>query len=121
MKRNDSQNCAYIFILPWIIGFLVFQLYPFIASFFYSFTDFSVLKSMKFVGLKNYIQMFTGDRLFYKSLWATIKYVLIDLCTYYCHDSKYEAQMDQFLQDNLLFAIYFGGICCSFNFVEVFI
>lgn len=77
MKRTDHQPVAYLFILPWIIGFLVFQLYPFVASFVYSFTDFSLLKSMKFVGMKNYIQMFTRDRVFYKSLWATVKYVLI--------------------------------------------
>ena len=77
MKRTDHQPVAYLFILPWIIGFLIFQLYPFVASFVYSFTDFSLLKSMKFVGFKNYIQMFTRDRVFYKSLWATMKYVLI--------------------------------------------
>lgn len=77
MKRTDHQPVAYLFILPWIIGFLVFQLYPFVASFVYSFTDFSLLKSMKFVGFKNYVQMFTRDRVFYKSLWATVKYVLI--------------------------------------------
>ena len=77
MKRTDHQPVAYLFILPWIIGFLIFQLYPFVASFVYSFTDFSLLKSMKFVGFKNYIQMFTRDRVFYKSLWATVKYVLI--------------------------------------------
>ena len=77
MKRTDHQPVAYLFILPWIIGFLIFQLYPFVASFVYSFTDFSLLKSMKFVGFKNYVQMFTRDRVFYKSLWATVKYVLI--------------------------------------------
>jgi len=77
MKKNDHQTVAYLFIMPWIIGFLAFQLYPFIASFINSFTDFSLLKSMKFVGLRNYIQMFTRDRVFFKSLWATIKYVII--------------------------------------------
>lgn len=77
MKRNDHQPVAYLFIMPWVIGFLIFQLYPFIASFVYSFTDFSLLKSMKFVGMKNYIQMFTRDRVFYKSLWATLKYMII--------------------------------------------
>ena len=77
MKKNDHQAVAYLFIMPWIIGFLVFQLYPFIASLIYSFTDFSLLKSMKFIGLRNYIQMFTRDRVFFKSLWATIKYVII--------------------------------------------
>lgn len=72
-----SFNVAYLYILPWVIGFLVFQLYPFIASFVYSFTDFSILRKMKFVGLKNYITMFTNDRLFWKSVKATLLYVLM--------------------------------------------
>lgn len=77
MKRTNHQPVAYLFIMPWIIGFLIFQLYPFVASFVYSFTDFSLLKSMKFVGVRNYVQMFTRDRVFFKSLWATVKYVII--------------------------------------------
>ena len=73
----ERHNIAYLYILPWILGFLGFQLYPFIASFIYSFTDFSILKPMKFVGLDNYIRMFTKDRLFWKSLRATLIYVLM--------------------------------------------
>ena len=75
-RRND-QRAGYLYILPWVIGFLVFQLYPFVASFVYSFTDFSILKPMKFVGINNYVRMFTGDRLFWQSLKATFIYVLM--------------------------------------------
>ena len=32
-----------VFIAPWIIGFLVFQLYPFVSSFIYSFTSFNII------------------------------------------------------------------------------
>lgn len=73
----SGNSQAYLYILPWVIGFLSFQLYPFIASFVYSFTDFSILKPMTFVGLRNYIKMFTADRLFWPSLKATFLYVLI--------------------------------------------
>ncbi len=72
-----KKSPAYLYILPWVLGFLMFQLYPFIASFIYSFTDFSILKPMTFVGLNNYIKMFTADRLFWPSLKATFLYVLI--------------------------------------------
>jgi ABC-type sugar transport systems, permease components len=75
--KRKGQSIGYLYILPWIIGFLAFQLYPFIASFVYSFTDFSILKPMKFVGIRNYIRMFVGDRLFWKSLRATLIYVLM--------------------------------------------
>lgn len=75
--RADDQRAGYLYILPWIIGFLAFQLYPFLASFIYSFTDFSILRPMKFVGLDNYKRMFTADRLFWTSLKATVLYVLM--------------------------------------------
>lgn len=75
--KTDQQRVAYLYILPWIIGFLGFQLYPFLASFVYSFTDFSILKPMRFVGLSNYKRMFTADRLFWGSLKATLLYVLM--------------------------------------------
>lgn len=75
--RAEDQRSGYLYILPWLIGFLAFQLYPFLASFVYSFTDFSVLKPMKFVGLQNYRRMFTADRLFWTSLKATVLYVLM--------------------------------------------
>lgn len=77
LSSDKSQNVAYLYLLPWILGFLIFQLYPFLSSFIYAFTDFSILKSMKFVGLQNIIRLFTIDDIFKKSLLVTLKYVLI--------------------------------------------
>ena len=76
-RRNGYQNVGYLYMLPWIIGFLAFQLYPFAASFVYSFTDFSILRPMRFVGLNNYLRMFTADRMFWNSLRVTFLYVLM--------------------------------------------
>ena len=45
-KRN---NQGYLYILPWIIGFLVFQLYPLAMSLFYSFTNFKMGADYKMV------------------------------------------------------------------------
>lgn len=75
--KRKSNYVGLLFISPWIIGFLVFQLYPFIASLVYSFTDYTLLKAPQFVGLKNYIYMFTQDEHFYQSLKATLLYVLM--------------------------------------------
>lgn len=66
-----------IYISPWIIGFLIFGLYPLFASLYYSFTNFAMFNKPKFVGLSNYIYMFTQDRNFYHSLFVTLKYVLM--------------------------------------------
>jgi oligogalacturonide transport system permease protein len=68
---------AYIYILPWLIGLLVLQIYPFIASLFYSFTDYNAFGKMNFIGFSNYIKLFTADSEFYKSLGVTLKYTLL--------------------------------------------
>lgn len=70
---------GYLYIFPWIIGFLIFQIYPLGASLYYSFTEYSITNTPIFVGFKNYITMFTQDSLFYTSLGNTLKYVFMSL------------------------------------------
>lgn len=76
-KPFRRENIGLVYILPWFIGFLVFGLYPFIASIVYSFTDYTLLKPPNFVGIQNYITMFTTDKDFYKSLTVTIIYSVV--------------------------------------------
>ncbi|MDD3429554.1 MAG: sugar ABC transporter permease [Oscillospiraceae bacterium] len=64
---------GWVFIAPWLIGFLIFKLYPFASSLVYSFTDFHLFKGMTKVGLFNYIKIFTDEDIM-KALWVTIKY-----------------------------------------------
>lgn len=66
---------GYLYILPWIIGFLVLQFMPLINSFWYSFTNFQLLGKAKFIGLENYRKIFSGDATFLKSLQVTFYYV----------------------------------------------
>ena len=75
--KEKYQNIAYVFLIPWIIGFFVFQLYPFAASFFYSFTNYNVIGNLSFVGWKNFVEILTEDREWRKSLFVTFKYVVI--------------------------------------------
>ncbi|GAA3413319.1 carbohydrate ABC transporter permease [Paenibacillus hodogayensis] len=75
MKLKDYTGLLYI--SPWIIGFLVFQFYPIISSFYYSFTDYSMAREARWIGLKNYVDMFTIDPNFLLSLKVTIVYVLM--------------------------------------------
>jgi multiple sugar transport system permease protein len=68
---------GYLYILPWLIGFLVLTLVPMVASLYFSFTRYSVIRPPSFIGLENYIRAFGGqDRLFYSSLWRTAKFAL---------------------------------------------
>lgn len=63
-----------IFISPWLIGFLAFILYPIIASLYYSFTNYDLLRAPKFIGLSNYVNVFK-DKDFGKVLYNTVYYV----------------------------------------------
>jgi len=65
----------YLFISPWLLGFLAFTLYPMLASAYYSLTVYNVV-DMKFVGIQNFQALVTDD-LFYKSLWVTAKYTFV--------------------------------------------
>jgi len=66
------------FISPWIIGFLVFILYPVIASFYWSLCDYDVLTSPIFVGTSNYQDMLS-DEVFWKSMYNTFFFTLFAL------------------------------------------
>lgn len=76
-KKNWTQITPYLFILPWIIGFLAFTIGPLIFSFIMSFFNWPVIGDPSFVGLGNYIQMFTKDKQFFKSLLISIRYAAI--------------------------------------------
>ena len=76
---NREAATGYALILPWIIGFLVWNLGPFIASFYLSFTDYTILSSPEWIGLDNYVEMFTDDRNFWRVLRFTLYYSLLNV------------------------------------------
>lgn len=75
-KYRKRDYMGLVYIAPWLIGFLLLQLYPFVTSFIYSFTDYGFFNEPAFVGLKNYIRLFQYDPEFYNSLKVTIVYTL---------------------------------------------
>jgi multiple sugar transport system permease protein len=64
------------FISPWIIGFFAFTVYPLVASLYYSFTDFSLFGSPQWIGLTNYISLFSDPK-FFKSFGNTLIFCVI--------------------------------------------
>lgn len=72
-KRWLKANQGYLYILPWLIGFLVFKLYPFGSSLIYSFSDYNLFDGISKWGLFNYVEIFT-DKKIMKAFWTTIKY-----------------------------------------------
>lgn len=72
---NNEQFAGWIFILPALVGTLIFIVIPVICSFGLSFAKWDLLNPIQFVGLSNYKEIFT-DSLFYKILWNTIVFAV---------------------------------------------
>lgn len=72
---RKRQWDGYLYIIPWLTGFLVFQFFPLISSLWYSFTDYSALGASDFVGLENYKNIVQYDGNFRQSLQVTLLYV----------------------------------------------
>lgn len=77
IKKKKINFTPWIFISPWIIGFLIFTAMPLLFSLVMSFFNWPVIGQRVFVGFQNYITMFTKDAQFYKSLFITLKFALI--------------------------------------------
>ncbi len=75
MNRQRVLGLAYL--SPYIAGLLVFTAIPFMASFYMSFTDYNLMSAPRWTGLKNYVELFTGDRTFRRSLSVTLIYVFL--------------------------------------------
>lgn len=79
LEKRRSRS-GYIFVLPWVIGFLIFQLYPFIQSFILSFGELTDLTGLKtrWIGFDNYIAIFRDDvdfvPAFIETIWQTLLY-----------------------------------------------
>ncbi len=71
-----KSNIGFFYILPWLIGFLVFKLYPFGSSLIYSFSDFNLHKGITEWGLMNYQEAFTSSKIT-TDLSTTFKYAFI--------------------------------------------
>lgn len=79
-RRNSRRETivAYLFLSPWLFGFVVFLAGPMIASLYFSFTEYKVIAPPRWIGLANYTRMFTDD-LFFKSLDVSARYTLLSV------------------------------------------
>lgn len=79
-EKNPDNVAGYLFLLPWLIGLVVFTVGPMVASLYLSFTDYNLLKSPlrdppTFIGVENYLDMFQ-DSAFWNSFRVTVVYVI---------------------------------------------
>ncbi len=78
--RQRQGRAAFVFVLPWVLGFLLFYAIPMAASLWFSFTDFSLTSPdpPSHVGVDNWRRL-TTDPLVASSAWVTVKFGLLSL------------------------------------------
>lgn len=76
--RQWEAVAGYLFILPWIVGFLALTLGPIIASLYFSFTNYQLVKPPVWTGLANYERLL-NDKLFWQSMQVTATYVAVSV------------------------------------------
>jgi multiple sugar transport system permease protein len=74
---KSEERAAYLFLAPWIAGFIFFLLIPLGWAVWLSFTDEQLLRPGQFIGLENYARAFTDDPSFYKALQVTLTWIVI--------------------------------------------
>lgn len=74
--KKKRQRAGFYFVLPWLIGLCVFTALPMVAAVYISMTDWDIVGNADFIGLKNYITLFSTAE-FVRSLWVTVRYAVI--------------------------------------------
>ena len=77
LKRLETLE-FYLYISPWIIGFIVFLLYPLASSLYYSFTRYEIGGKPFWIGIENYVRMFADQR-YLNTIAVTLKFALISV------------------------------------------
>jgi multiple sugar transport system permease protein len=75
--RAERHGPAYVFLSPWILGVVLLTLAPMAVSLYLSFTDYDLFDAPKWVGLRNYTDMFTADPRYWRSVGTTLLYVVV--------------------------------------------
>lgn len=78
-RRRLPDRVGYLFILPGILGLLLFSLGPLGAALYLSMTDYDIVSTPQWVGFDNYIRAFSADEQFWPSLQRTFYYVMLEV------------------------------------------
>jgi multiple sugar transport system permease protein len=77
--RTRNTINGLLFASPWIVGLLVFWIYPTLASAYYSFTKFNAVQTPTWVGLQNYIDLFSQDDDFWMAVYNTFYFAIVSI------------------------------------------
>jgi multiple sugar transport system permease protein len=73
--RQAENRAAYVFLAPWFVGLVLITLGPTLISLYLSFTRYNILRPPRWIGLENYVEMFTQDPQFWAAVRVTFFYV----------------------------------------------
>ncbi|GAA2318267.1 MULTISPECIES: carbohydrate ABC transporter permease [Streptomyces] len=76
-RKRERQGAAWVFLSPWVLGAAVLTLLPMAVSLYLSFTDYNMFDAPRWIGFRNYTQMFTEDPRYWRSVITTLTYVVI--------------------------------------------
>lgn len=78
-RRRRENIAGYAFMTPWLLGFIFIIGGPVVVSLYLSFTDYAVIGEAEWIGLDNYVRMFTSDPRFWAALRVTFIYLLVSV------------------------------------------
>lgn len=78
-RRRSATIAAYLFLLPWFLGFLGLVIGPMVASAYLSFTEYDLFTDARWIGTANYEQILTADDKFWQSVRVTLTYVFVSV------------------------------------------
>jgi multiple sugar transport system permease protein len=76
--RRQEALLGFLYVSPWLAGFVIFTAGPFIASAYLSFTNYQILAPPKYVGFDNYVRALSGqDEIFWQAVYNTTYFAVL--------------------------------------------
>lgn len=120
MYMFRQKSVPYLFLAPNLIIFAVYIITPALMGIYYSFTRFDGLRDPVFIGLANYIELFTEDEKFIAALFNTIKYVAVTIPLIYVVSLALALIIIQEIRAKAIFrATFYWPVMISFIVVGV--
>ena len=78
-RRSEENRAAYLFLAPWFVGLAFITSGPLLASLYLAFTRFDIVSAPQWIGLRNFVEMFTVDPRFWHAASVTLVYVFVSV------------------------------------------
>jgi multiple sugar transport system permease protein len=124
--RGSEGLKGYLYISPWLIGFLAFGLWPLLDTFYNSFTKYNLFGSPRWIGLKNYEDIFTKDHIFAQASLNMAVYVILATIISICGGLLLAILLNQRFPGNHIFRTIFYvpsllvGVAIGILFKQIF-